>query len=78
MVKGILKDDSQDLNVVLGTKICYDLNFLRLICNDVDGTNGQQAKQNKLIRERQLYDLTRMWNLRNKTEQHRRKGGKIK
>lgn len=40
MVKGILKDDSQDLNVVLGTKICYDLNFLRLICNDVDGTNG--------------------------------------
>ena len=31
------------------------------------------------IRERQmLYDFTHMWNLRNKTDEHRRKEGKIK
>ena len=29
------------------------------------------AKQNKLIRERQIpYDFTHMWNLRNKTDEH--------
>lgn len=37
------------------------------------------AKQNKSIRERQLsYDITHMWNLRNKTEDHRGREGKIK
>ena len=42
------------------------------IYNDVDGTRAYYAKQNKSIRERQLsYDLTHMWNLRNKTEDHR-------
>ena len=31
---------------------------------------GIKAKQNKSIRERQLYDLTDMWNLRNKAEDY--------
>ena len=38
----------------------------------VDRTGGYYAEQSKSIRERQLsYDLTPMWNLRNKTEDHR-------
>ena len=49
------------------------------ICNDVDGTREHYAKQNKSIRERQLsYDLTDMRNLRNKTEDHRGREGKMK
>ena len=38
------------------------------ICIDMDKTRGYYAKGNKSIRERQLsYELTHMWNLRNKT-----------
>ena len=45
----------------------------------MDGTRRYYAEQNKSIRERQLsYDLTDMWNLRNKTEDHRGREGKIK
>ena len=41
------------------------------ICKDVGGTGGYYAKWNKSIREKQLPDdLTHMWNLRNKTEEH--------
>ena len=48
------------------------------MCNDVDGTKGY-AKRNKLIKERQLsYDLTHVWNLRNKTEDYRGREEKIK
>ena len=37
------------------------------ICNDMDGTRGYYADQNKLIRERQLsYDLPDMRNLRDR------------
>ena len=44
----------------------------------MDGTRGYYAKQNKSIRERQLsYDLTHLWNLINKTEDHRGKEEKI-
>ena len=41
----------------------------------MDGATENYAKQNKSIRERQiLYDLTHMWNLRNKiTEQREEK-----
>ena len=45
----------------------------------MDGTRGYYAKQNKSIRERQLsQDLTDMRNLRNKTEDHRGREGKMK
>ena len=44
----------------------------------MDGTRRHYAKQTKSIRERQLsYDLTRV-ELRNKTEEHREREGKIK
>ena len=47
------------------------------ICTNMDGTTRYYAKQNKSIRERQLsYDLTDMWNLRNKAgiiEEERKK-----
>ena len=43
------------------------------------GTGGYSAKQNKSIREGQLsYGFTNMWNLRNKTEAHKGREGKIK
>ena len=45
----------------------------------MDGTRWHYARQNKSIRERQLsYDLTDMRNLRNKTEDHRGREGKMK
>ena len=45
----------------------------------MDGAKGYFVKPNKSIRERQLsYDLTDMWNLRNKTEDHREREEKIK
>ena len=45
----------------------------------MDGTRGYYARWNKSIRERQLsYDLTHMWNLRNETEDHRRREEKKK
>ena len=38
------------------------------ICNNMDGARVYCAKQNKSIRETQIpYDLTHMWDLRNKT-----------
>ena len=49
------------------------------ICNYVDGTRGYYAEWNNSIRERQLsYDFIRMWNLRNRKEDHRGREGKIK
>ena len=37
----------------------------------MDGTRIYYAKQKKLIRERQIpCDITHMWNLRNKTDEH--------
>ena len=43
------------------------------------GTRGCYAKRNKSIRERQLsFDLTHMWNLRNKTDEPKGREGKIK
>ena len=49
------------------------------ICDDVDGTRRYYAKRKKSVRERQiLYDLTHMWNLRNKTDDCRGREGKIK
>ena len=38
------------------------------ICNNVNGLGGYYAKWNKSDRERQiLFDITNMWNLKNKT-----------
>ena len=43
------------------------------------GTTGYYAKRDKSLRKRQLsYDLTDMWNLRNKAEDHRGREKKIK
>ena len=45
----------------------------------MDRTREYYAEQNKSIRKRQLsYDLTHMWNLRNKTEDHRGRDRKTK
>ena len=39
----------------------------------MDGAKMYYAKQNKSIRERQIpYDLTHMWNLRNKANKEKR------
>jgi len=40
----------------------------------MDGAREYSAKQNKSVRERQIpYDFTHMWNLRNKTNEQRKK-----
>ena len=46
---------------------------------NVDRTRVYSAKWNKLVRERQIsYDFTRLWNLRNKTDEHWGREGKIR
>ena len=47
---GILLSDQKEWNLA--------------ICNDVDGTRMYYAKWNKSVRERQIYDITHLWNLR--------------
>ena len=40
--------------------------------NILAGTTENYAKQNKSVGERQIpYDFTNIWNLRNKTDEHR-------
>jgi len=49
------------------------------IANNVDRAGGCYAKQNKSVRKRQVpYDFTHLWNLRNKTDEHRGRQGKVK
>ena len=49
------------------------------ICNDVDGTREYYAKWDKSVRERKISpDFTPMWNLRNKTDEHKGRERKIK
>ena len=44
----------------------------------MDGAREYNAKQNKSVKERKIpYDFTHMWNLRNKTDKHRGREGKI-
>ena len=63
------------MNIIQPSKTPQNLN----ICHIVNGTRGYYAKWNKSIRERQLsYNLTDMRNLRNKTEDHRGREGKMK
>ena len=44
----------------------------------ISSIDGMMLSKISAIRERQLYDLTHMWNLRNKTEDHRGREEKIK
>ena len=46
------------------------------ICDNTDGTRVYYIKWNKSGRERQIYDFTYMWNIRNKTEEHMGRGVK--
>ena len=49
------------------------------IFNNMDGTRMHYAKQNKSGKERQIsYDVTHIWNLRNKTDEHRRREEEIR
>ena len=42
----------------------------------MNGARDYNEMQSKSVRERQIpYDFTHMWNLRDKTDEHRRKGG---
>ena len=62
-----------------GILLSHQKEWNHSICNDVDGARVYCTKQNKSVRERQIpYDVTPMWNLRNKTDEHRRREGKIR
>ena len=44
------------------------------ICNNTDRARKHNAKQNKSVRERKIpYDPPHMWNLRNQTNEQRKK-----
>ena len=49
------------------------------ICNDINGPRDYYAKWNKLVIKRQMpYDLTYVWNLKNKTnEQTKQKRNRL-
>ena len=49
------------------------------ICNDVDGTESIMLSEIRQSEKRQIsYDVTHMWNLRNPTDEHRGREGKIR
>lgn len=47
------------------------------ICNDVDGLEGIVLSEISQS-ERQTYDFSRVWDLRNKTDERRERKGEIK
>ena len=58
---------------------CYSgikKNEILAISNDVGGTRGYYAKQNKSEKDKSMISFMR--NLRNKTDEHRRREGKIR
>ena len=60
-----------------GILLSHQKEWKLAICNNMDGTRVYYAKQNKSVRERQIsYDFFHMWNLRNKTNEHRGREGK--
>ena len=49
------------------------------ICNSVDGTSVYYTKTNKSVRESQVsFDFTHMCNLRNKTDEPKRRKAKVR
>ena len=49
------------------------------VCNNMDGTRVYCTKWNKSVRERQIsHYFIHMWNLRNETDEHRGREGKIR
>ena len=61
--------------VLLGNQKKWNL----AICNHVDGTGGYYAKWDWSVRERQIsYDFIHMRTLRDKTDEHRVREGKIR
>ena len=71
-----LTDEWIKMCVYNGILLSHQKEWNLAICNDVDGT---RAKWYKSVRERQIpYDFTYMWNLRNKTDEHRGREGKLK
>ena len=73
------KDKEDEVNVYNRILLGDEKEWSLAICNNMDGTRVYNAKWNKSARERQIpYDFTYTWNLRNKTDEHRRKEEKIK
>ena len=58
-----------DIYIYNGIICSHQKEWNLAICNDMNGARVYFAKQNKLVRERQIpYGLAHMWNLRNKTD----------
>ena len=71
--------DKEDVvHIYNGILLSHQKGWIPTICINMDGTGGDYAKWNKSSRERQLsYGFTHMWNIRNSTEDHRGKEGKL-
>ena len=67
------------VHIYNGILLSHQREWLPNICSNMEETGGDYAKWNKSSRERQSsYGFTHMWNIRNSTEDHRRREGKIK
>ena len=72
-VHWLIKDKENGAYIHNGILLGNQKEWSLAICNDVDGARVYYARWNKLGRERQIpYAFTHMWNLRNKTDEHRR------
>ena len=68
--------DKEDvIHIYNGILLSHQKVWIPTIYLDVDGTGGYYAEWNMSIGERQLHDLTDMWNLK-QTEDHRGREGK--
>ena len=72
--------DKEDVvHIHNGILLSHQKEWNLAICIDVDKVRGHYTKWNKSVRESQIpYDFTHMWTLRNKTDEHRGREGKIK
>ena len=71
-------DKEDEVRIYNGILLSYQKEgVLNIYCN-MDGTGGDNAKQNKSSRERQLsIDVIHMWNIRNSAEDHRGREGTL-
>ena len=67
-------DKKEVVDIYNGVLLGHNRERNLAICNDMDGTRVYYAKPNKSVREGQIpYDLTHMWNFRNKIDEHKQK-----
>ena len=61
--------DKEDICTHNGISFSHKEEWNSAICNNMDGPGDYHTKWSKSDRERQIYDITCMWNLKNNTNE---------